>query len=536
MKAKHLIAALLVVSAFIDQAFALNTQMFHPLIGQQNQGLTVYGSEGLRKGNAQLGVFVNLTDDPLEFSLPPDNRVDQIVDEFVTADLLFSYGLTDWFTFHAGVPLNVYSNVEPIAAFQSTEDGSFGDLRFSGTLSLYRKWDEVDPSVKRGGFALIPFFTVPMDNTDDFFGDSSWTGGGLIAFDRHLGKRSYIGINLGARFRERERLLNLVLAHQMLASGSYVYRLSCKHKLDFLAEIQSSTTFRNFYSEEVTSPVEVFFGLRKQSQSRHWEWNLGTGRGINNGYGAPDFHVYGGLSYLFFRKNAPGKHCCEIVPSQPAAIEEKQVVQDLGSIHLEIVDSDGKPVILPIRIIKNEIPIVSNTTNRIKQPIEVGTYTIEVDHTQKIVETIVVVSNEEAYKKIVIPVVSPKEPEAIVRYIEPIYFDSNKDTIKPESFAALDEVYSIILEFPKIQSIQIEAHTDSQGSDAYNLDLSNRRAESAKQYLVRKGISATQIKAQGFGEVRPIETNATAEGRSKNRRVEFLIESPDQNVKIIQKK
>ena len=481
MKSKHLITAVLLFCAFVDQAFALNTQMFQPVIGQSNQGLTVYGSEGLRKKNAQLGVFVNLTDDPLEFSLPPDNRVDQIVDEFVTADLLFSYGLTDWFTFHAGVPFNPYSNVEPIANFQTTEDASFGDLRFSGTLSLYRKWDQIDPSVQRGGFALIPFFTVPMDNTDDFFGESSWTGGGLIAFDRHLGKRSYIGINLGARFRERERLLNLVVAHQMLASGSYVYRLSCKRRLDFLAEIQSSTTFRKFYSEEVTSPVEAFFGLRKQSQSRHWEWNVGAGRAVNNGFGAPDFHVYGGLSYLFFGKNLPRKHCCEITAPTPVVVqEEKPVVQDLGSIHVEVVDSTGKPVVLPIRIIKNEIPVVTNTTNRIKQPIEVGTYSIEVDHAQKIVETIVVLSKEETYKKITIPVAAPKEPETVVRYIEPIYFDSNKDTIKSESFAALDEVFSIILEFPKIQSIQIEAHTDSQGSDAYNLDLSNRRAKAPK--------------------------------------------------------
>lgn len=528
---------MILVSVFVfESAHALNTQMFHPLVGQQNQGLTVYGSEGLRKNNAQIGVFLNLADEPLEFSLPPDNQVDEIVDEFLTADILFSYGLADWFTFRFGIPFNPYSNVEPIANFQNTKDSSFGDFRFSGTLSLYRKWDEVDPSVQRGGFALIPFFTIPMDNTDDFFGDSSWTGGGMIAFDRHLGKRSYIGINLGARFRERERLLNLVVAHQMLASGSYVYRVSCKHRLDFISEIQSSTTFRKFYSEEVTSPVEAFFGFRKQSQSRHWEWNVGAGRALNNGFGAPDFHVYGGLSYLFFGKNAPRKHCCEVTAPKPVvAQEEKPIVQDLGSIHIEIVDSVGRPVVLPIRIIKNEISVVTNTTNRIKQPIEVGTYSIEVDHTQKIVESFAVVSKEETYKKIVIPVTIPKEPETIVRYIEPIYFDSNKDTIKPESFAALDEVFSIILEFPKIQSIQIEAHTDSQGSDTYNLDLSNRRAKSAKEYLIRKGISANQIQSKGFGEVRPIGTNSTSQGRAKNRRVEFLIESPDQNIKIIQK-
>ncbi len=535
MKIKHWIFVWLILAFFAQPSQALNTQMFHPLIGQPNQGLTVYGSEGLVKRNLQLGIFLNLADDPLEFSLPPDHRIDQIVDEFLTTDLLFSYGLTDWFTLHVGVPFNPYSNVEPIANYQNTQDGSLGDLRFSGTLNVYRKWDDTDPSIQRGGFALVPFVTVPMDNTDDFFGESSWTGGGLLAFDRHIGKRSYIGINLGARFRERERLLNLIVAHEMLASGSYVYRLSCKHRLDFLAEIQSSTTFRKFYAQEVTSPVEVFFGLRKQSQSKHWEWNLGAGRGINNGYGAPDFHVYAGLSYLFFGKHVPRKHCCEVASVQPV-VHEKPVVQDLGSIHIEIVNSLGEAVVLPIRIIKNKTLMVSNTTNRIRQPIEAGTYTVEVDSTEKISQTITVVSKEETYKKIVVPAEVTKKSEVMVRYIEPIYFDSNKATIKPESYPALDEVFSIILEFPKIQNIQIQAHTDSQGAQAYNLDLSNRRAQSAKEYLIHKGVSATQIQTKGFGESQPIETNATAEGRFKNRRVEFLIESPDQNIKIIQKK
>ncbi len=479
---------------------------------------------------------MNLTDDPLEFSLPPDNRVDEIVDEFLTADVLFSYGIADWLTLHFDLPFNLYSNVEPIANFQSSEDASFGDLRFSATLNLYRTWDDVDPSIQRSGVALIPFFTFPMDNTDDFFGDGSWTGGGLLAFDRHMGKRHYIGLNLGAKYRrEQETILNLTVGHEALASATYVYRILCKHKLDFLAEIQGSTTFDEFLSEEISSPVEVFAGLRKQSKSEHWEWTIGAGRGINNGYGAPDFHLFTGVSYLFFNKTKPRSHCCSPVqpPEAVAPTEQPRVEVPLGSIHIEIVNSNGVPVVLPIYIYKNNVPFVHNQTNRIKQPIETGTYRVEIAGMNKIVETIEVLPSQETYKKIIIPVAAPLQ--AIVRYVEPIYFDSNKDTIKLESFSALDQVYSIIQEYPDIQWIQIEAHTDSQGKDAYNLDLSNRRATSARNYLVEKGVDSARIKTMGFGEVRPIDTNETAQGRSKNRRVEFLIHSPNQQIKIIQK-
>lgn len=519
---------------FSTNSHALNTQFFHPLIGQPNQGITVNGSEGLRKGNAQLGVYVNLTDDPLEFSLPPDNRVDGIVDAFLTTDFLFSYGLTNWFTFHFGLPFNPYSSVEPIANFTSTEDTSLGDLRFSGTLNLYKTFDQVDSSIQRSGFALIPFLTIPMNNKDDFFGDASWTAGGLLAMDRHLGKRHYVALNLGARFRETERLLNLVVAHEFITSFAYVNRLSCKSKWDLVAEAQGTTTFRKFYSEEITSPVELLLGLRKQSQSQHWEWSVGGGRGINNGYGAPDFRLYTGLSYLFFDKNKPSKHCCEAKAPPVAVVEEPKPEQKLGSLHVEVVNSNGEAVVSSMQIKRSEVLVVENVTNRIKQPIEVGEYQVILPD-QNITEAVQVVADQETYKKIVIPVAAPIQAETIVRYIEPIYFDSNKDTIKPESYKALDDVYSIILEFPNIENLQIEAHTDSQGKDAYNLDLSNRRAQAAKEYLVRKGVGKAQIKTMGFGEVRPIAPNETVEGRAKNRRVEFLIQAPNQNVKILQK-
>lgn len=514
----------------IPHAHALNVQLFHPLTGQPDQGVIVYGSQGLQKNQTQVGLFLNYLNDPLEFSLPPDNQVDQIVDSFLTMDALLSYGVADWFTFHFGLPFNPYSEVEPISDFESTTDASLGDLRFAATLGLYKKYDEKDATIQRSGLALIPFFTVPMHNKDDYFGESSWTGGGLLAIDHHAGKRHYFALNLGARFRETEEILNLEVGHEFIASASYVNRLSCKRRIDLVTEIQSSTTFDKFYSEEISSPTEVFIGIRKQSSTQRWEWNLGAGRGINNGYGAADIQAYTGLSYRFFNQTKPLRHCCEESPKVAAVVAP---VQELGSFFIEVVDSNGKPVVLPIHIFKDDLLLVQNETNLIKRPMEAGTYRLEVVQEKPIVESFEIVSGQETYKKIIIPVAPPLQP--IVRYVEPIYFDSNKDTIKIESFAALDDVYSIILEFPNIQNILIEAHTDSQGKDSYNLDLSNRRAKSAKEYLSRKGIAASQIKTMGFGEVRPIDTNETLEGRAKNRRVEFLIESPSQDIKILQR-
>ena len=102
------------------------------------------------------------------------------------------------------------------------------------------------------------------------------------------------------------------------------------------------------------------------------------------------------------------------------------------------------------------------------------------------------------------------------------FFDFDKSTIKPEGRQVLDQIAS------QAQTINLETliatgHTDSIGSEAYNQGLSERRANSVKQYLVGKGIAADRIYTEGKGELSPVASNATREGRAQNRRVEIEI-------------
>ena len=102
-------------------------------------------------------------------------------------------------------------------------------------------------------------------------------------------------------------------------------------------------------------------------------------------------------------------------------------------------------------------------------------------------------------------------------------FDLNSDTIKPEGRAELDALVADIRKLSNVERIEIAGHTDSTGNAEYNRQLSMRRANAVKNYLIDKGIDPRIMTTIGYGEDKPIASNATREGRARNRRVEITL-------------
>jgi outer membrane protein OmpA-like peptidoglycan-associated protein len=115
----------------------------------------------------------------------------------------------------------------------------------------------------------------------------------------------------------------------------------------------------------------------------------------------------------------------------------------------------------------------------------------------------------------------PIEIGQVVR-LNNVFFDFDKWDLRPESFIELDRVVTLLKENPSIE-IELSAHTDSRGSDDYNFKLSDNRAKSCVEYIISRGIQPSRIKAQGYGETKPVVPNDTDENRQLNRRVEFTI-------------
>lgn len=160
-----------------------------------------------------------------------------------------------------------------------------------------------------------------------------------------------------------------------------------------------------------------------------------------------------------------------------------------------------------------------------------GTFKILLPEGNRYQATYEVFGEKKKYKKISIPARKNKRmklqlgikfrmPNKIV--LDDVHFNTGESTLRESSFEALKKLKKA-LDRNESLKVMIAGHTDSRGSDSSNQKLSEARAQSVVDWLVKKGIEKERLKAKGFGERQPIGSNDTPEGRQKNRRTEVRI-------------
>jgi outer membrane protein OmpA-like peptidoglycan-associated protein len=112
----------------------------------------------------------------------------------------------------------------------------------------------------------------------------------------------------------------------------------------------------------------------------------------------------------------------------------------------------------------------------------------------------------------------------LVHFDSDVLFDVDSATIRPSGRDTLSQMAEVLGEYNKTAVI-VQGHTDSTGTETHNQDLSERRAQAARNYLVGRGVDSQRIAALGFGESQPVATNDTATDRQRNRRVEVLLKA-----------
>jgi len=112
--------------------------------------------------------------------------------------------------------------------------------------------------------------------------------------------------------------------------------------------------------------------------------------------------------------------------------------------------------------------------------------------------------------------------ELVVTFQNPILFETNSSVLKSEAQALLDDVAAVLQKYPETD-VLVKGHTDNTGSEGHNQQLSERRSQAVKNYLVTRGVTVARLQALGFGESMPVTSNTSADGRAQNRRVEMQI-------------
>ena len=103
-----------------------------------------------------------------------------------------------------------------------------------------------------------------------------------------------------------------------------------------------------------------------------------------------------------------------------------------------------------------------------------------------------------------------------------VTFDYNSASVRPGLYSEIDRIANVLIKYPQTV-IRVEGHTDSTGSESYNMDLSQRRADAVKNIIVQRGVSSTRLETMPYGESMPIADNNTEVGRAMNRRVEIKV-------------
>lgn len=503
-----------------QSAYAINVHYLTPKILNPD-GHQALSSTTLEPGKIAVGAYFTWTKNPLEFGTDGDgDAIDDLVKWVFTQDLLFGVGVSDRFSFQVHAPFHVYNNVENFAEYTSTKEFNVGDLTLQGLLQLQGKnWNAVGGT---WGFGFVPFVTFPIGEENRFFGNKDITGGGYFVLDRWSGmKRHYITMNLGGRYRPNvENIGALEIGSEVLGKLGYVHRFLNSEGWQIFAELSGSVSLHE--PKEVNSPGELYLGLQKISKNERWKWTMGTSRGGNNGYGAPQVRLYTGIS--FTNKSLPKKPVPPRPKPKPVVMptpEPTPVPAQTGMFNLKIVDKYGEKINTQVKVVSDSKtePLFEGEISELSKTVDEGVVMVMVGDDEKPLRKVYQIkANQDNNYTIIYDQGKGEKLDLKGK----IFFASGSYTLNAEAKAILLDAYEKIQKV-KINKLIVEAHTDSLGNAEKNLELSTERANAVRQYLIQLGMDPLSVAAKGKGEADPIASNTTADGRALNRRVEFFV-------------
>jgi outer membrane protein OmpA-like peptidoglycan-associated protein len=434
-----------------------------------------------------LGLFLNFEKNPVVVrDRQTGGEVGKLVDHGLSADLLASLGLFDWFELAMSLPVRlVYSGTAAtVDGAALSADAGAGDLRLVPKVSFGWSGDPSSGHV----LGLAAPVTLPTGRPDAVRG-----AGGVTVEPRLLamfyGERWLFDASAGFRFRDRD--IPSAPGHELTfgLAGTYTPRIE-NDPIDLQLEAVGGWLPQADGRALSSLPLELL-GAVVWKPAPRWAVYAGGGLGATNGVGVPDGRALIGVRY---RVGVPGRG--GVRDSDSDGIPDGRdrcptEPEDMDGFH----DDDGCPD--PDNDHDGVADDVDECPDDAEEP--GGDRDGCPDRPRVIVRKGKLV----IYGKVLFPVESAQ--------------------MLPKSEPLIEEMARALKDHRLIKRVEIEGHTDSTGDPSFNKKLSQERADAVKNALIRRGVDGGRLVPRGYGEERPIAPNLTHAGRAKNRRVEFTI-------------
>ncbi|MEQ1566221.1 MAG: OmpA family protein [Myxococcota bacterium] len=497
----------------------LDAQLFRPSI--DGSGTLWVDDAGRPQRTFTARLLGQYVDDPLVYQAPGGDIV-SVVHSVWELDVVGGFAAGP---VRGGVRLPVVARTTSDTVGDQSGLGDVGlDLKFA-PLAL-------DAPIALG---LAGRVGLPTNTLDTALGSRSptWELAGLVS--RELGPM-LLAANVGVRGAPDAALENVTMDDAVVLRGAVRYAIDP----DTGAALEGSGAigWSAPLSNGAGHPLELLAsGYRYTSTDLVLRGGVGTG--LTPGIGAPDLRVVVGAGWEPRGERAPndpdrdgitgGADACPNDPEDPDGVRDSDGCPDPTNVLVIAIDAATQE---PIDVAKLALRCGSLKVD--------GGRRVEVELTPTPCDVVATaagyapaqqsfqVGDGEAFE---VAVAMSAIADARVRVTrdridlrDAIRFQHDSATILPESFSLLDEAADVLVDYPEIERLRIEGHTDETGPDEYNLELSRQRAAAVRTYLIEHGVQAARLVSVGYGETRPLDPGHDAAAWEKNRRTEFYVE------------
>ena len=487
-------------------------------------------SFGIQFSGSREPLILELEDNPL---YPQDQLVYKLVNGIVTADLngAIGFGVAD---VAFSLPIHISRTGEGAYDWASLSGGGVGDLRVAPKVTIFnpgrRKTPlSAGPLFSYGlayGLAVAMPLTFPTSNASSGVGDPSVRVEPTVIGEFRVGPLQTM-LNLGPKLRSEAMAMNLIdlnVQHEFQLRWGLAFR-----PLEQM-QIGGQILFAKGGDGTGTGPAEFFAGARIYP-GKGLQIDIGGGRGFSDGYGTPNLRVMAGISYVKPREYEPLKvkdtdgdgltdnvDACKNDAEDPDGWEDDDGCPDRDNDGDTFLDAEDK--------CPNEAENFNANQDDDGCPDEDPDkdgdgLTDRDDPCPSDAETLNGVDDFDGCPEESLAMVTGDWSRISVS--KPITFASGKSAPEDEGRAVVAAVARILVEYPQITSMEIQAHTDDKGSEKSNLAISQKRADAIAAMLIDAGVDMARLEPKGLGETQPILPDTSEAARSINRRVEFHI-------------